>query len=188
VTRPEEIIVTFYVVSLFTFITLREEMNFLHQQFSRDITKLFHLTHTHIPTCFLFDGRDYEHKHWVATYHLTQVTMLWGILWPGCWTQLLWILAVYSNTFIICLHKVMTFLCHINSIHPNIHFKRSGKEVVCCRMPSSGMLRRVALVRSDVSEERIDSIIKVTRISKLETTLAVSCKWSLQHALVPSYC
>jgi hypothetical protein len=36
-------------------------------------------------------------------------------------------------------------------------------------MPSSGMLRRVALVRTDVSEERIASIIKVTRIGELGT-------------------
>jgi hypothetical protein len=41
-------------------------------------------------------------------------------------------------------------------------------------MPSSGMLRRVALVRTYVSEERIASIIMVTRISELGTTLAVT--------------
>jgi hypothetical protein len=39
-------------------------------------------------------------------------------------------------------------------------------------MPSSGMLRRVALVRADVSEERDAPIIKVTRIGELGTTLA----------------
>jgi hypothetical protein len=41
-------------------------------------------------------------------------------------------------------------------------------------MASSGMLRRVALLRSDVSEELSASIIKVTRIGELETTLAVT--------------
>jgi demethoxyubiquinone hydroxylase (CLK1/Coq7/Cat5 family) len=41
-------------------------------------------------------------------------------------------------------------------------------------MPSSGMLRRVALVRTDVSEERIASIIRVTRIGELGTMQAVT--------------
>jgi hypothetical protein len=41
-------------------------------------------------------------------------------------------------------------------------------------MPSSGMLRRVALVRTDVSEELSASIIRVTRIGELVITLAVT--------------
>jgi hypothetical protein len=40
-------------------------------------------------------------------------------------------------------------------------------------MVSSGMLRRVALVRTDFSEELSASFIKVTRIDELGTTLAV---------------
>jgi hypothetical protein len=36
------------------------------------------------------------------------------------------------------------------------------------------MLRRVALVRTDVSEERSASFIRVTRIDELRTTLAVT--------------
>jgi hypothetical protein len=44
------------------------------------------------------------------------------------------------------------------------------------RMGSSGMLRRVALVRTDVSEEFRASFIWVTRIGELETTLAVTSK------------
>jgi hypothetical protein len=40
-------------------------------------------------------------------------------------------------------------------------------------MPSSEMLRRVALVRTDVSEKLIASIINVTRIGELGTTSAV---------------
>jgi hypothetical protein len=38
----------------------------------------------------------------------------------------------------------------------------------------SGMLRRVALVRTDVSEEFSVSIIRVTRIRELGTALAVT--------------
>jgi hypothetical protein len=41
-------------------------------------------------------------------------------------------------------------------------------------MVSSAMLRRVALVRIDVSEEPSASFIKVTRIGALGTTLAVT--------------
>jgi hypothetical protein len=40
-------------------------------------------------------------------------------------------------------------------------------------MPPYGMLRRVVLVRTDVSEERVASIIMVTRIGVLGTTLVV---------------
>jgi hypothetical protein len=41
-------------------------------------------------------------------------------------------------------------------------------------MASSGMLRRVALVGTDVWEELSDSFIRVTSISELGTTLAVT--------------
>jgi hypothetical protein len=41
-------------------------------------------------------------------------------------------------------------------------------------MASSGMLRHVALVRTNVSEELSASFIRVTRISELGTTLAVT--------------
>jgi hypothetical protein len=40
-------------------------------------------------------------------------------------------------------------------------------------MPSSGMLRRVALVRTDVSEDLSASVIRVTRIGELGKTLAI---------------
>jgi hypothetical protein len=39
-------------------------------------------------------------------------------------------------------------------------------------MVSSGMLRRVALVRTDVSDELSASFIRVTRIGELAITLA----------------
>jgi hypothetical protein len=41
-------------------------------------------------------------------------------------------------------------------------------------MSSSGMLRRVPLTGTDVMEERIASIIGVTRIGELGTTLVVT--------------
>jgi hypothetical protein len=41
-------------------------------------------------------------------------------------------------------------------------------------MVSSGMLRRVDIVRTDVSEEPSASFIRVTRIGELGTTLAAT--------------
>jgi hypothetical protein len=49
---------------------------------------------------------------------------------------------------------------------------------------SSGMLRHVALVRTDVSEEPSASFIRVTRIGELETTLAVTSNRRTQLASV----
>jgi hypothetical protein len=40
-------------------------------------------------------------------------------------------------------------------------------------MPSPGILRREDLVRTDVSEERIVSIVRTERIAELGTTLTV---------------
>jgi hypothetical protein len=54
-------------------------------------------------------------------------------------------------------------------------------------MPLSGMLRHVALVRTDVSEESIAYIIRVRRIGELGTTLAVISNRSTLPAAVASY-
>jgi hypothetical protein len=49
-------------------------------------------------------------------------------------------------------------------------------KIMCTlwRMAFSGTLHRVALVRTDVSEEFSASFIRVTRIGELGTTLAVT--------------
>jgi hypothetical protein len=56
-------------------------------------------------------------------------------------------------------------------------------------MASSWMLRGVALVRTDVSEERSASFIRVKRLSELGTTAAVTSnrRISSQRASVASY-
>jgi hypothetical protein len=51
-------------------------------------------------------------------------------------------------------------------------------------MPSSGMLRRVALVRTDVSQVLCASFIRVTRIGERGTTLAAAiCSYLLENNL-----
>jgi hypothetical protein len=51
-------------------------------------------------------------------------------------------------------------------------------------MPSSGMLHRVALVRTNISKERSTSIIMVTRTGKLGTVIEVTSNRStLQRVL-----
>jgi hypothetical protein len=57
--------------------------------------------------------------------------------------------------------------------------EKRGGPCICqiseiLRMASSGILRRVALVRTDVSEELSASFIRVTRIGELGTTPAVT--------------
>jgi hypothetical protein len=53
---------------------------------------------------------------------------------------------------------------------------------------SSGMLRHVALVRTDVSEERSASIIRVTRIGELGTTLALTINRRISSRLASVAC
>jgi hypothetical protein len=55
-------------------------------------------------------------------------------------------------------------------------------------MSSSVKLCRMDLVRTDVSEECIASIIRVTRISELGTTLAVTSNRSTHACTVAVYC
>jgi hypothetical protein len=50
-------------------------------------------------------------------------------------------------------------------------------------MWSSGMLRRVALVRTDVSEELSAFFVRVTKIGELGTTLAVTSNPQTKQSL-----
>jgi hypothetical protein len=54
-------------------------------------------------------------------------------------------------------------------------------------MASFGMLRRMALVRTDVSEELSASIIRATRIGELGTLALTNNRRILQPASVASY-
>jgi hypothetical protein len=71
------------------------------------------------------------------------------------------------------------------SLQTKLERKRS---IWCWRMPSSGMLRRATLVRTNVSEERIVYIIRETRIGELGTTLALTSNRSTLRRYTIIYC
>jgi hypothetical protein len=71
---------------------------------------------------------------------------------------------------------VLVFISVRGRVNPMglVRLEDSGKLKNIRRIASSGLLRRVALVRTDVSEELNASFIRVTRIGELGTKLAVT--------------
>jgi hypothetical protein len=77
--------------------------------------------------------------------------------------------------------------CNLERIRRKFYerIRRNGpgqvrKPETLWRMPSSGMLHRVALVRTDVSEEPSTSIIRVTKIGELGTLAVASNQRTLR--------
>jgi hypothetical protein len=68
-----------------------------------------------------------------------------------------------------CQHETYEY-----SIPVHTTFEKQTAERILSRMTSSGMLRCVTLVRTEVSKERSVSIIRVTRVGEIGTTLAVT--------------
>jgi hypothetical protein len=78
------------------------------------------------------------------------------------------------------------YLHEYESHHPKLYEFKMGEEAIIhlnnvslFKMASAGMLRRVALVRTNVSEELSASIIRVTRIGELGTTAVTSNRRAL---------
>jgi hypothetical protein len=70
--------------------------------------------------------------------------------------------------------RLSHYMYHKSEKEINLFSFFSGNKGTGRRLASSGMLRRVALVRTDDSEELSASIIRVIRIGELGTTLAVT--------------
>jgi hypothetical protein len=85
----------------------------------------------------------------------------------------------FMFTFCRCCVPVLLDTCLYVSICQVLFPVHPSSDTPICkhsmswRMPYSGRWCRAALIRNDVSEECVVSIIRVTRISELETTLAV---------------
>jgi hypothetical protein len=81
------------------------------------------------------------------------------------------------------------YICHKHSFCTDTKNACSNSEisVECWRTPSLAMWHRVAVVRFNLSEERIASITRVTKIGKLRTKLAITGNRStLRRNVVPS--
>jgi hypothetical protein len=74
----------------------------------------------------------------------------------------------------LCRRQTLPFNTISSVTEVTVDYWKEAKGNTARRMASSGMLRRVALVRTDVSEEPVASFIRVTRISELGKTLAVT--------------
>jgi hypothetical protein len=99
----------------------------------------------------------------------------------NCWTYnihmcpILWYMKSICNVMssvCVTMFRYLFFLMKPTENWKELHavFKYVDKW----RMASSGMLHRVALVRTEVSEELNASFIRVTRIGELGTTLAIT--------------
>jgi hypothetical protein len=80
---------------------------------------------------------------------------------------------IFVKTSLCC--KSWPLLCRSYATPASVQFQEvSTRNLTLSIMVSSGMLRRLALVRTDVSEELSASFIGVTRIGEVGTTLAVT--------------
>jgi hypothetical protein len=104
--------------------------------------------------------------------HLYQINLALIYTTSGGRSVIVVRLRTKSHRVFICCYYISTVMCYFHSLKIMISsaLERWG-------MASSGMLRRVALVRTDVSVELSASLIRVTRIGELETTLAVTINW-----------
>jgi hypothetical protein len=87
-------------------------------------------------------------------------------------------------------HSLRTGINHAEGLQSFPAFRPSSAVAhssFTLRMASSGMLRRVALVRTDVSEELSAPFIRVTKIGELRTTLALTSNRRTQRTSVASY-
>ena len=128
--EPEDLLISFDVVSLFTMVPIMESIELLSQLFSKDILDLFRTCLT--TSYFLWDGEFYEQTDGVAMgsplspvianffmekfeHHILDTAPLK----PKVWFRYM------DDTFVIwshCKEELNIFLKHINSVNRNIQF------------------------------------------------------------------
>ena len=128
--EPNDIIVSFDVVSLFTRVPLMDTLKLLDARFDKDTVNLFH--HVLTSTYFKYDGQFFEQRDGVAmgsplspviaNFYMEdfeEKALSSAPLRPKCFFRYV------DDTFIIWPHgpdQLKHFLDHMNSQHPNILF------------------------------------------------------------------
>jgi hypothetical protein len=80
-----------------------------------------------------------------------------------------------GRTCSVAMVSIIDEICSVPKHRPSaLKASKIPWNIIIFRLPSSEMLRRVAPVRADLSEEHSASIIKVTRVGELGTTLTVT--------------
>ncbi|XP_054853995.1 uncharacterized protein LOC129342319, partial [Eublepharis macularius] len=128
--NPQDILVSFDVVSLFTKVPVKDTIALINQIFPEDVTALFH--HCLTTSYFQWDNEFYEQMDGVAMgsplspvianfymEHFEKTALESAPHKPSVWFRFV------DDTFIIWSHgeeELMGFLNHLNNIHLNIQF------------------------------------------------------------------
>jgi len=134
--KPDDIMVSFDVVSLFTKVPVEESLTLLRKHFKDEILALY--KHALTSTYFCVDGQFYEQTDGVAmgsplspviaNFYMDDFEMKAiekATHKPACWYRYV------NDTFIIWPHgqeKLTNFLNHLNGIHNNIQFTMEVEE------------------------------------------------------------
>ncbi|KAJ4441105.1 hypothetical protein ANN_10955 [Periplaneta americana] len=129
-TRPEDLLVSFDVVSLFTKVPVKDTLELLHKFYPQDVVDLFHQVLT--TTYFQWNYEFYEQLDGVAMgsllspmianfymEFLEESILEAATLKPSCWFRYV------DDTFVIWPHgerSLMDFLSQLNSFHTQVQF------------------------------------------------------------------